>query len=606
MARIKNPDFDGPSERAERQERRSLKPLRMLYPYVFRDRALVAAALIALLTASAATLTVPVALRRVIGNGFAGRSVETIDQYFMAMIGVVIVLALASAARYYFVTKIGERTVAEIRKDVFAAVLNFDAEYFDKARTGEVISRLTADTTQIKSAVGSTASVALRNVLLFVGAIGMMAVTSVELSSLIFFAIPLVVVPLVAFGRLVRRRSREAQDKLANASAYATEMVGAVRTIQSLTAADSVRHAFSTVVDQSYEAARLSVLARAFLTMILIFMVFSSIVGILWVGARSIIDGSLAPELLVQFLLYAVFAAGALGSLSEVWGEVQQTAGATERLMELIAECPKITAPAHPAPISAGTIVFDNVGFSYPGAMRSEVVSGLSFTVRPGETVAIVGPSGAGKSTIFSLLTRFYDPNAGRILIGGTDIRMADPDRLRALFAVVPQDPVIFNGDVAGNISFGREERVSKAAIEAAAKAARADVFIEPMEGGYQARVGERGITLSGGQKQRLAIARAILRDAPILLLDEATSALDAESEAKVQAALEDLMKDRTTLVIAHRLATILKADRIFVINEGRIVEEGTHADLVKKGGLYARLAKLQFETDLAARSAAE
>lgn len=606
MARINNPASDGPSASAKRKERRSLRPLRMLYPYVFRDRWLVAAALVSLLTASAATLTVPVALRRVIGNGFAGRSVETIDHYFAAMLGVVLVLAVASAARYYFVTKIGERTVAEVRKDVFAAVLHFDAAYFDKARTGEVISRLTADTTQIKSAVGSTASVALRNVLLFVGAITMMAVTSWELSSLIVFVIPLVVVPLVAYGRLVRRRSREAQDKLANASSYATEMVGAVRTIQSLTAARSVNLAFASVVDQSFEAARLSVRARAFLTMILIFLVFSSIVGILWVGARSIIDGSLAPELLVQFLFYAVFAAGSLGSLSEVWGEIQQTAGATERLMELIAEKPAITAPRQPVPIQAGAITFDHVEFAYPGAASRPVVRGLSFTVEPGETVAIVGPSGAGKSTIFALLTRFYDPNAGRILINGADIRSADPDQLRALFAVVPQDPVIFNGDVAGNIAFGSEDEATPAQIEAAAKAARADGFIARMEGGYQARVGERGITLSGGQKQRLAIARAILRDAPILLLDEATSALDAESEAKVQAALEDLMKGRTTLVIAHRLATILKADRILVIDGGRIVEEGTHADLVQKGGLYARLAKLQFETNLSARSAAE
>lgn len=590
----------------ENKKRRSLAPLRMLLPYVFREKGLVVAALISLLAASAATLTVPVALRRVVGNGFSGENIETIDYYFIAMIGVVAVLAIASAGRYYFVTKIGERTVADIRKDVFAAVLKFDAAYFDSARTGEVISRLTADTTQIKSAVGSTASVALRNILLFTGALFMMGYTSLELSGLIFFAIPLIVIPLVAFGRLVRRRSREAQDKLADASAYATEMVGAVRTIQSLTAREGVQSVFSSVVDASYEAAKKAVRARAFLTVILIFLVFSSIVSILWAGARSVIDGDMAPGLLVQFLLYAVFAAGALGSLSEVWGEVQQTAGATERLMELIAEEPKIEKPANPIAVSAGEISVNAIDFSYPGVPNKIILSGLSFKVKAGETVAIVGPSGAGKSTIFQLLTRFYDPTAGAIWLNDVDIKQADPDALRALFAVVPQDPVIFNGDIAGNISFGAKDKTDEASIVEAAKAARADIFIEKMEGGYGARVGERGITLSGGQKQRLAIARAILRDAPILLLDEATSALDAESEAYVQAALEDLMEGRTTLIIAHRLATVLKADRILVMDEGRIVEEGTHASLAKKDGLYSRLAKLQFESDVLARPAAE
>lgn len=590
----------------DNSKRPVLTPLRMLIPYIFQDKRLVVAALISLLVASAATLTVPVALRRVVANGFSGENVEKIDYYFIAMIGVVAVLALASASRYYFVTQIGERTVADIRKDVFAAVLKFDAAYFDSARIGEVISRLTADTTQIKSAVGSTASVALRNSLLFIGAIIMMVYTSPQLSGLIVFAIPLIVVPLIAFGRLVRHRSRAAQDKLADASAYATEMAGSVRTIQSLSAGEGVQSAFSSTVDASYRAARKAIRTRAFLTLILIFLIFSSIVSILWAGARSVIDGDMAPGMLVQFLLYAVFAAGSMGSLSEVWGEVQQTAGATERLMELVAEEPQITVPENLVPVSAGAISLDGVEFSYPGVPDKTIISDLSFTVEPGETIAIVGPSGAGKSTIFQLLTRFYDPTNGAVHLGGSDIKQADPDALRSLFAVVPQDPVIFNGDIAGNISFGAKGSVDDAAIVKAAKAARADIFIDEMEGGYQARVGERGITLSGGQKQRLAIARAVLRDAPILLLDEATSALDAESEAHVQAALEDLMKGRTTLIIAHRLATILKADRILVMDEGCIVEEGTHASLVKKGGLYARLAKLQFESDVLVRPAAE
>ena len=603
-AKHKNTSTSQPQN--DNSKRPVLTPLRMLIPYIFQDKKLVIAALISLLVASAATLTVPVALRRVVANGFSGENVEKIDYYFIAMIGVVAVLALASASRYYFVTQIGERTVADIRKDVFAAVLKFDAAYFDSARTGEVISRLTADTTQIKSAVGSTASVALRNSLLFIGAIIMMVYTSPQLSGLIVFAIPLIVLPLIAFGRLVRRRSRAAQDKLADASAYATEMAGSVRTIQSLSAGEGVQSAFSSTVDASYRAARKAIRTRAFLTLILIFLIFSSIVSILWAGARSVIDGDMAPGMLVQFLLYAVFAAGSMGSLSEVWGEVQQTAGATERLMELVAEEPQITVPENPVPISAGAINLDGVEFSYPGVPDKTIISDLSFTVEPGETIAIVGPSGAGKSTIFQLLTRFYDPTNGAVHLGGSDIKQADPDALRSLFAVVPQDPVIFNGDIAGNISFGAKGSVDDAAIAKAAKVARADIFIDEMEGGYQARVGERGITLSGGQKQRLAIARAVLRDAPILLLDEATSALDAESEAHVQAALEDLMKGRTTLIIAHRLATILKADRILVMDEGRIVEEGTHASLVKKGGLYARLAKLQFESDVLVRPAAE
>lgn len=596
-----------PDQNRDGKESRPLKPLKLLIPYVFRDRSLVVAALISLLVASAATLTVPIAMRRVIGNGFSGQNPERIDYYFVAMVGVVAVLALASASRYYFVTKIGERTVAAIRKDVFASVLDFDASYFDQAKTGAVISRLTADTTQIKSAVGSTASVALRNVLLFFGAIIMMAFTSVELSGLVVFVIPLVVIPLVAFSRLVRRRSREAQDKLASASAYATEMVGSVRTIQSLTAGTGVITAFSKEVDQSYKAAKASLRARAQLTAILIFLIFTSIVAILWVGARSVIDGSLAPELLVQFLLYALFAAGALGSLSEVWGEVQQTAGASERLMELLAQMPEIRSPENPTRAIAGEIRFDGISFAYPESQSNAVLNALSFNIKPGETVAIVGPSGAGKSTIFSLLTRFYDPEEGTIRLAGIDIREVDLEVLRELFAIVPQDPVIFEGDIASNISFGAKGEISEASLKIAATSARADEFIERMPDGYQSRVGERGVTLSGGQKQRLAVARAILRDAPILLLDEATSALDAESEAHVQAALEDLMEGRTTLVIAHRLATILKADRILVMDEGRIVEEGTHASLVEQDGLYARLAKLQFETDaLTRRPAAE
>jgi len=411
------------------------------------------------------------------------------------------------------------------------------------------------------------------------------------------------VLPLVAFGRSVRRRSRQAQDTLANATAYASEQIGAVRTLQAFTNEGLVTNRFAAAVEGAFAAARASVLARALLTFFAIFMVFSSVVAVLWFGSRDVLSGTLSPGTLGQFLLYSVFAAGALGALSEVWGELSQAAGAAERLTEILAEKPGIEAPARPKPLpttTKGAIEFDNVSFSYPARPDRAAVHGLAFKVKPGETVAIVGPSGAGKSTVFSLILRFYDPETGTVKIDGLDLTEADPLAVRQRIAIVPQDVTIFAASARDNIAFGRPG-ASNAEIEAAAKAALADEFILKLQNGYDTPVGERGVTLSGGQRQRMAIARAILRDAPILLLDEATSALDAESETLVQEALEHLMRGRTTLVIAHRLATVLKADRILVMDNGRIVEEGTHKSLVAKGGIYAKLAKLQFETGASA-----
>lgn len=585
------------------ERRRSLQPLRRVFPYITRYRGLVIGAGISLVLAAVTTLALPLAVRRMIDNGFSSSDSAFIASYFAMLMVMAAVLALASAGRYYFVITLGERVVADIRRDVFSHVTTLSPAFFDTSQSGEIVSRLAADTTQVKSAVGATASVALRNVILGLGALAMMVVTSPKLSGLVIAAIPVIVLPLVAFGRSVRRRSRQAQDTLADATAYASEQIGAVRTLQAFTNEGLVTGRFSAAVEAAFAAARASVLARALLTFFAIFMVFSSVVAVLWFGSRDVLDGTLSPGTLGQFLLYSVFAAGALGALSEVWGELSQAAGAAERLTEILAEKPGIGAPAQPRPLPAkakGAIEFDDVSFSYPARPDRAAVHGLSFSVKPGETVAIVGPSGAGKSTVFSLILRFYDPETGAVKLDGIDLTETDPLALRQRIAIVPQDVTIFAASVRNNIAFGRPG-AGNAEIEAAAKAALAEEFILKLQKGYDTPVGERGVTLSGGQRQRIAIARAILRDAPILLLDEATSALDAESETLVQEALEHLMRDRTTLVIAHRLATVLKADRILVIDGGRIVEEGTHKSLVAKGGIYARLAKLQFETGASA-----
>ena len=575
-----------------------LRPLLALAPYVGRYRGRAFLALIALTVAAITTLVVPVAVRRMIDFGFSPEGIAMINRYFSVMIAVVAVLAGASAARFYLVMTIGERIVADLRRDVFAHLMSLSPAFFDSARSGELISRLTADTTQLKSAVGASVSIALRNLMLFIGATAMMVITSPKLSGFVLLAIPVIVIPLVAFGRWVRRLSRNAQDTLADATAYASELVGAIRTVQAYTSERLADARFGGEVEQAYEAARTSTRARAVLTAVIIFIVFASVVAILWVGSHDVLTGSISPGRLGQFVLYAAFAAAALGQLSEVWGEVSSASGASERLFEILRIKSAISAPASPRamPVPArGDVSFENVSFAYPTRPDTLAVDGVSLSVRAGEKVAIVGPSGAGKSTLFHLLLRFYDPATGVISFDGVPINAADPRELRSRIALVPQESVVFAASARENIRFGRPD-ATDSEVERAADLAHASEFIRRLPGGFEAQLGERGVTLSGGQRQRIAIARAILRDAPLLLLDEATSSLDAESETLVQTALEELMRHRTTLVIAHRLATVLSCDRIMVLDQGRIVEQGTHTSLVAANGLYARLARLQFE----------
>ncbi|NZD64484.1 ATP-binding cassette domain-containing protein [Rhizobium sp. WYCCWR 11290] len=584
--------------RAEENKKRSLRSLGRLTPYLMRYRGLVAGALISLALAAITSLALPLAVRRMIDHGFTQSDGRFINSYFAMLMVMAIVLAVASALRYYFVITIGERIVADLRRDVFSHVTRLSPSFFDVNQSGEIVSRLTADTTQIKSAVGATASVALRNFILCIGAMGMMIVTSPKLSSLVIGAIPLIVFPLVAFGRSVRKRSRAAQDTLADASAFANETIAATRTVQAFNGEDAAATRYGTAVESAYEAARAAIRSRALLTGIAITLIFGSVVAVLWVGAHSVLAGTLSAGTLGQFLLYAVISAGSLGALSEVWGELSQAAGAADRLTELLDEVSPIAAPASPEPLpspSRGRVEFSGVHFAYPSRPGKSALHGLSFAVTPGETVAIVGPSGAGKSTVFSLLLRFYDPQQGSVKIDGVDAQLTTPDELRQRIAIVPQDVTIFAASIHDNIAFGRPG-ASRDEVRAAALAAQADEFIARLDQGYETEVGERGITLSGGQRQRIAIARAILKNAPVLLLDEATSALDAESETLVQKALDGLVDGRTTLVIAHRLATVLKADRILVMDQGRVVEEGTHQSLIRHGGIYARLARLQFD----------
>jgi ATP-binding cassette, subfamily B, bacterial len=595
------------ADTGSKRSRVSLGALRPLAPYAFAHRTRIVLALIALTIASAATLVVPIAVRRMIDFGFSAANAGLIHAYFFAMIGVVAVLALASGARYYLVMTLGERVVADLRADLFTHLTRLDPSFFDTEKTGDIASRLSADTTQLKATFGSSASLALRNLFLFVGAITMMVVTSPKLSAFVVAAIPVIVLPLYAAGRSVRQRSRRAQDRLAEATAFAAESLSAVRVMQSFLAENFTAGRYREAAFGAYEAARAMSQARALVTAAALFLAFGSVVVVLKFGAQEVIAGRMTGGALSQFVLFAVFGAGALGQLSEVWNEVSQAAGAAGRIGEIMAVKPRIVAPAQPLKLAKpvrGGLSFLNVSFAYPGREDDSVLRDVSFRIAPGEVVAIVGPSGAGKSTLFQLALRFYDPASGKVTLDGVDISRLDPASLRAEIALVPQDAFIFGATVADNIAYGAPGATHEAVVDAARQAA-ADSFIAALPQGYDTPLGERGVTLSGGERQRIAIARAILKDAPVLLLDEATSALDAESETLVQGALETLMKGRSTLVIAHRLATIVNAHRILVIEAGRLVEEGSHASLMAANGLYARLARLQFKTGAAALTAA-
>jgi ATP-binding cassette subfamily B protein len=584
---------DGP----ERPKGSSPRPLRALIPYIRPYRGTLYLAIAALLLASAAQLAMPVAVRYLIDAGVMADSAASIDKYFLALFAVAMALGLFSAIRFYLVTWLGERVVADIRNAVYRHVIRLDPIFFETTKTGEILSRLTTDTTLIQSISGAGLSISLRATLNLVGALVMLAVTSPRLAGMMLILLPLVIVPIIIIGRRVRSLSRASQDRVADTSGLAGETLNAISTVQAFTLESLQSERFATSVAAAFRTAVSRIRVRALLTGTAILFIFGAITFVLWIGTKSVMAGEMTAGELGQFLLYAIFAAAAAAGLSEMWGEVQRAAGAMERLVELLEVEPAITAPADPRMLprkSLGSIGLENVSFRYPSRPETPAIDEFSLDVASGETLAIVGPSGAGKSTLFQLLLRFYDPDAGIIRVDGVDVSKVDPETVRARIGLVPQETVIFGTSARENIGYGRPG-ASNRDIEDAAKAAAADTFIRQLPEGYETFLGERGTRLSGGQRQRIAIARAILKDPPILLLDEATSSLDAESERAVQEALERLMKDRTTIIIAHRLATVLKATRIVVMDRGRIIEVGSHAELVRRDSLYARLAALQF-----------
>ncbi len=585
-----------------RAKGRSLQPLRRLLPFLRPYRWQIAVALFALGCSSAATLILPALFRNVIDHGFEPAAIARLQEYFIPLLFAVAAWAGATGFRFYYVTWLGERVIADIRRAVFDHVVGLTPAFFEVTRTGEVLSRLTADTTLIQTVVGSSASVAMRNLVMFVGGLALMFVTSVKLSAVVLTAVLLVMIPLIVFGRWVRTLSRRSQDRIADTSARASETLNAVQTVQAFTHEDIDREYFGHAVEQSFDVAILRTRARAVMTAAVMFGALSSIIGVLWIGARDVNMHVITGGQLLQFIIYAGIVAGGVGALSETWGDLQRAAGASERLMELLHVEPDVQAPANPVQLPAaakGAISFRDVSFRYPTRPDAAALDDFTLDVKPGEAIALVGPSGAGKSTVFQLLLRFFAVQNGQILFDGIDTALLDPADLRRHIALVSQDPAIFSGTIADNIRYGRPD-ASDADVRRAAEAAAAAEFIERLPDGYESRVGERGTTLSGGQRQRLAIARAMLRDAPLLLLDEATSALDAENEQLVQTGLANLMAGRTTIVIAHRLATIQKLKRIVVMDQGRVVAEGNHAELVAGGGLYARLAALQFASGMA------
>ena len=572
-----------------------LGTLRALWPFVRQHAGLFAAWLCALALASAATLSFPVAFKQMIDGGF--HSGGNIDRVFLAVFIVVLVLAIASAARFYFVSLLGERVVADLRRQLYGHLVGLDAEFHDRTRSGELVSRLSADSELLRSVVGSSMSVALRSSITVIGSIVMLFVTSPKLAAYALVGIPLAVLPIVLGARRLEKASRASQDRVADANTLASETLGAVRTVQAHAREPYELKRFGDAVSVAVETARKRIRAQSLVTATVITLVFGAVVLVLWSGAHDVIGGRMTTGELGQFVFYALIGGGSVGALAEVWNELQRAAGGMGRIAELLNETPTIRAPASPRRLPApvkGEIRFDNVSFHYPSRPDLPALDDFNLTVNPGETVALVGPSGAGKSTVFSMLLRFHDAQSGSVRIDGVDLRDLDPAHLREHIALVPQQPTIFAASAAENIRYGKLD-ATDAELQAAAEAAEADDFIRELPGGFDSQLGERGARLSGGQQQRIAIARALLKDAPILLLDEATSALDAQSERAVQHALERLMAGRTTLVIAHRLATVLKANRIVVMDRGRIVAQGTHAELLAQDGLYAELARLQF-----------
>ncbi|MGR3271249.1 ATP-binding cassette domain-containing protein [Thalassococcus profundi] len=586
----------------DREKSKRLGSLAALAPFLTPYKTLLTAALVALVATACISLILPLAVRRVVDT-FEDGSGVLLNQYFAAAFGIAALLAIGTALRYALVTRLGERVVADIRMAVFDRVIGLSPVFYEKIMTGEVLSRITTDTTLILSVIGSSISIALRNALIFVGGLVLMLFTSWKLTLMVLLIVPAVIVPILTLGRRLRVLSRENQDWIAASSGNASESLGAVQTVQAFTHEAISRSAFADVTEKSFDAARRRIWTRALMTAIVIMLVFAGIVGVLWIGAWDVRAGDMSPGSLVQFVIYAVMVAGSVAALSEVIGELQRAAGATERLVELLHTDDLVRDPETPQPPPSpvrGAIAFDDVSFAYPSRPDTAALDHVSLSVAPGETVALVGPSGAGKTTIIQLIQRFYDPDEGQITLDGVPLNGMARNDFRRHIALVPQDPVIFAASARENIRFGRPD-ATDAEIEAAAQAAAAHDFIERLPEGYDSWLGERGVMLSGGQKQRIAIARAILRDAPVLLLDEATSALDAESERLVQTAVDRLAETRTTIIVAHRLATVKKADRIVVMDQGRIVATGAHDALVAEGGLYARLARLQFTDGMAA-----
>ncbi|ABD55831.1 ABC transporter transmembrane domain-containing protein [Jannaschia sp. CCS1] len=590
------------SSSEEREGSKQIGSLKGLLPFLSNHKPMLAGSIMALVLTALVSLALPLAVRRVV-DGFETEATELLDQYFMAALGIAGLLALGTGLRYYLVTRLGERVIADIRKAVFDRMITMSPAFYERIMTGEVLSRITTDTTLLLSVISSSMSIALRNLLILIGGIALMLWTAPKLAGAVLLIVPLVVVPIVILGRRLRVLSRQNQDWIAESSGNASEALLSAQTVQAFTHEAPTADRFTKVTELSFDSAKKRIATRAVMTVIVIALVFSGVVGVLWIGARDVRAEAMTIGALIQFLIYAIMVAGSVGALSEIWGELQRASGATERLVELLGTDDTVADPSNGVGLpqdGRGAIIFDDVQFHYPTRPEIAALDGLSFQIQPGETVALVGPSGAGKSTVFQLLMRFYDPDTGQISLDNTPLPDMTRQTFRSAMALVPQDPVIFAASARDNIRFGRPD-ATDADVEAAAIAAAAHGFISDLPKGYDTYVGERGMMLSGGQKQRIAIARAILRDAPILLLDEATSALDAESERAVQDAVTRMSKTRTTLIVAHRLATVKQADRILVFEGGKIVSEGTHDALVSQGGLYARLAQLQFTAGVAA-----